>query len=260
MLRRRRRTVLGAVLLLVSVLLTTWALRDPAGDHVDAAMAESTSPDADQSADADGRADAAAPEPEGTPSPTPTVTERGDGDFEFADVPSDAEVVGDGGELMTYRVAVENGIGEEPDEFAAFVARVLADERGWTAGGDWRFTHSDEDWVGFTIYLVSPATRAELCGSPDTFTSCRNGDAVVINLERWLLAVEHWDAPLESYREYVVNHEIGHRLGEGHVVCPEAGAPSPVMAQQTLELRGCRANAWPYVDGEYLTGPLGEYE
>lgn len=256
MLRRRRRTVLLAVAMLTLTLLGVRLLHDPDSDHADASLPESAPPPvATESPTVESE-----PTPTEEPSPTPTVTERGDGTFEYAEVPDNAAVIGDRGELMTYKVAVEKGIDEDPEEFAEYVDRVFKDDRGWTAGEDWRFQHSDDDWVGFTIYLVSPQTRAELCGAADTFTSCRNGDRVVINLARWLTAVEHWDASLEEYREYVINHEVGHRLGEGHVVCPQAGKPSPVMAQQTLGLHGCTPNAWPYVNGEYLTGPMGEYE
>lgn len=254
MLRRRRRTVLIAALILMLAVLGVRLMGNGHADHADAAPTRSDTPPVEDTEPAE----PATPTSE-EPSPTPPVTEEGDGTFRYADVPADASYpIGDG-DLMTYRVAVEEGISESPDEFAEFVDRVLRDERGWTAG-DWSFEHVDEKSADFTIYLVSPQTRATLCGSEDTFSSCRNGDAVVVNLARWLKAVDHWDASLDDYRTYVVNHEIGHRLGEGHVVCPEADTPSPVMAQQTFSLRGCDPNPWPYVDGEYLTGPPGEYE
>jgi hypothetical protein len=86
-------------------------------------------------------------------------------------------------------------------------------------------------------------------------TSCRGGDYVMINLRRWLLAVPHFDGDLAGYRQYVVNHEVGHRLGFGHMGCPEPGGPAPAMLQQTLTLEECRPNPWPFVDGELLTGP-----
>jgi hypothetical protein len=43
----------------------------------------------------------------------------------------------------------------------------------------------------------------------------------------------------------MVNHEVGHVLGRGHAFCPAAGAPAPVMVQQTKGVAPCRPNPWP---------------
>ena len=78
------------------------------------------------------------------------------------------------------------------------------------------------------------------------YTSCRYGERAVINLARWATAVPHYDGDIATYRQYVINHEVGHVLGHGHVNCPGAGQPAPVMVQQTLDLQGCEKNAWPF--------------
>jgi hypothetical protein len=165
--------------------------------------------------------------------------------------------------VLRYRVLVEKDIkGISPGTFAAAVRATLADPRGWTAGGDVSFRRVGRTEArDFTVYLVTPGTRDELCQDiPDGYTSCRNGDRVVLNVARWVKGVPRYGAPLSVYRQYMVNHEVGHRLGNGHERCTDKGGPAPLMQQQTLGLHGCRANPWPYRDGERFRGTSGVYD
>jgi hypothetical protein len=68
----------------------------------------------------------------------------------------------------------------------------------------------------------------------------------VINAVRWGIGAKTYGRDLLSYREYLINHEVGHGLGRGHVRCPRPGWRAAVMVQQTKSLEGCRANPWPY--------------
>jgi len=186
---------------------------------------------------------------------------RGPGRWLFAT--GNGAVAGRSGDLLRYRVAVEEGIaGLTANEFAGRAEATLADPRSWTAGGQWRLRRVGPDGpYDFTIYLATPATRDELCAMGyDRYTSCRNGDRVVVNVARWAHGVPHYGASLDTYRQYVVNHEVGHRLGHGHELCPGQGRPAPVMQQQTLGLHGCTAFAWPWRDGNRYAGPSGAYD
>jgi Protein of unknown function (DUF3152) len=174
-----------------------------------------------------------------------------------------SEVVGAKGQLLRFHVTVEQGIeGIDPAQFGAAVFATLADPRGWTAGGSWRLQRVDGGQsANFTIYLATPATRDKLCQvTYDRYTSCRQGNAVVLNVARWASGVPNYTESLAVYRQYMVNHEVGHRLGLGHELCPAAGGLAPVMEQQTLGLHGCLANAWPYVNNARYTGPPGVYD
>jgi hypothetical protein len=208
-----------------------------------------------------------APPPATAPAAPPTTApppieypERGAGTWLIA--AGQGPIAGTSGRLMRYRVAVERGIRNvEPAGFAAAVEQTLGDPRGWTGDGRWRLRRvGPGSPYDFTVYLATPATRDKLCASGyDRYTSCRNGEHVVINVARWVNSVPHYDAPLSAYREYVVNHEVGHRLGHGHEKCPGRGELAPLMQQQTLGLHGCTANGWPLVNGRRYTGPPGAY-
>jgi hypothetical protein len=188
-------------------------------------------------------------------SPAPAgVVDQGAGTFTVA--PGGTGVVGTG-KLLTYRVEVENGINQDAAAFAAAVDTILDDPRSWTAGRQWSFQRISAGTPGVTVRLASPKTVDRLCYPLDTegYTSCRVGNNVVINLARWLTAVPDFAGHLPEYRQYAVNHEVGHRLGHGHMACPAPGQLAPVMQQQTLGLKGCRLNPWPYVNGQLVTGP-----
>lgn len=151
------------------------------------------------------------------------------------------------GPVRTVRVEVEGGVPVAPAVFADFVLDGLNDPRGWGRGGAMSFARTDGD-ADVVVVLASPATAQRLCARLDTggTLSCRVGDRAVLTHHRWVLAHPDYGDDRTGYRHYVVNHEVGHVLGYGHVRCPGPGAPAPVMMQQTKGLLGCAPNPWPY--------------
>jgi hypothetical protein len=157
------------------------------------------------------------------------------------------------GPLKRFIVEVEDGIDVDGPGFAAAVESTLGDPRSWGNGGRMSFqrvgaAEAASGQFDFKVSLVSPGHMETYCPGVGTggYTSCRYGDRAVINLARWATAVPHYDGDIATYRHYVVNHEVGHALGNGHQTCPGAGQLAPVMQQQTLGLQGCLKNAWPY--------------
>ena len=208
-----------------------------------------------------------APEPE----PAPNVTAEGDaepsqapqviGEETYVEQGAGTLSVVDGtsavlgtGPLRRFIVELEDGIEVDGAGFAAAVEATLGDPRSWGNDGRMSFQRVGlaETAAGrfdFKVSLVSPGSMEKYCPGVGTggYTSCRYGDRAVINLARWATAVPHFDGDIATYRQYVVNHEVGHALGNReHPPCPGAGQLAPVMQQQTLGLDGCLKNAWPY--------------
>ncbi|WP_311209773.1 MULTISPECIES: DUF3152 domain-containing protein [unclassified Aeromicrobium] len=180
--------------------------------------------------------------PKGTATTPNDVPASGSGTFTTAR--GDSERAGTAGRLVEYRVEVEGGLGIEVEDFARAVESTLADGRGWTNGGAYTFQRTAT--APLRVVLASPKMTDRLCAPLQTRgeVSCRNGADVVINARRWTKGVPYYE-DIEDYRDYVINHEVGHSLGFGHEVCPAPGRPAPVMLQQTLGLQGCTPNPWP---------------
>jgi hypothetical protein len=148
--------------------------------------------------------------------------------------------------VITYEVRGRGNISPLED-LASTAALVYADPRGWSLGGSIRFAPVDSGGA-FTLWLASDALMSTFGGACGPVWSCRNGRNVVINEDRWLGRSDSWLAalaPLDTYRQMVLNHETGHWLGFGHAACPGAGAPAPVMQQQSMTLDACVPNSWP---------------
>jgi hypothetical protein len=173
-----------------------------------------------------------------------TVAPAGSGEFDT--VPGSAAAPGRG-EVRTIRVEVERGLPVDGARFAEFVLATLNDDRGWGHDGAMTFARTDGD-APITVVLASPDTSARLCGDLRTHgtLSCRNGPRAVLTFHRWVNATDEYADNVTGYRQYVVNHEVGHALGHGHERCPGPGRPAPVMQQQTLGLKGCTQNPWPH--------------
>lgn len=166
---------------------------------------------------------------------------------ELLRVPGETEAPGSG-ELVRVRVEVEEGLPVDGLLFAETVMAILNDERGWGAEGTLTFARVDGD-ADMRVVLASPAKVDEMCAPLRTggeYSCGRNGHAAV-NYTRWVEATEEFPSRTQ-YRQYVVNHEVGHLLGKQHVSCPGAGEVAPVMQQQTIRVAPCEPNGWPFPD------------
>lgn len=157
-----------------------------------------------------------------------------------------------------YRIDVEKGLGLDAGLFAEAVQKTLNDDRSWAHNGAMTFERISSGQPDFVITLASPGTTAEWCEKSGLDTtednvSCDSAatDRVMINAYRWAQGASTFGPDkLLPYRQMLINHEVGHRLGHNHVSCRTPGALAPVMQQQTktLDLDGikCRPNPWVY--------------
>ncbi len=153
------------------------------------------------------------------------------------------------GERRTFTVEIEDGYEPDADSLVETVHGALLDaESSWARDHELAQVEEPEG-ADIRIVLATPDTVDEWCGAVGLDTggdsSCWDGQRAMLNGDRWRGGVDHID-DLGTYRAYLVNHEVGHGLGHGHVDCPEPGAPAPVMMQQTLGLGACEPNPWPY--------------
>jgi hypothetical protein len=192
-----------------------------------------------------------APVPGPTVGPPPSAAPAGgrvEDTFLIAAVPEQAAVAGTTGPLWRYTVEVEPALGIDPDEVGAIVRAALADDRSWARTRILEQV-ADPTRARIRVVLATPDTVDELCGRAGLRTvgiySCWNGRFAALNSWRWQAGADGFP-DLETYRNYLVNHEFGHGLGYGHVGCSREGALAPVMMQQSMRLDGCVANGWPY--------------
>ncbi|GAB1516439.1 DUF3152 domain-containing protein [Actinophytocola sp. KF-1] len=197
-------------------------------------------------------------------------------------LPGTTKRVGTGGELFTYTIEIEEGIDLAPyggiDSFGKLVDTTLADPRGWTSTGQvsvQRVDGTTEPDIRISLSTPNTVHRPDYCGYSIKYeSSCwrRSEKRVMINLARWVRGALAFSGDIGSYREYAINHEIGHAFGNGHVGCAKEGDLAPVMMQQTFgtnndfvarlnqqvgnsdpvqaDGKTCRANQWPNPQGQ----------
>lgn len=200
-------------------------------------------------------------------------------------LPGTGPIVGKAGaaKIYHYQVRTEDGIDpvfyQGDDAFVSAIQGTLSDPRSWIAAGTFQLQRVDATFAkpDFTIDLTTPNTdhRPDLCGFQLGFEgSCwiLRTHQVVINIARWVRGALAFNGDLGLYRQYAVNHEVGHAFGNHHLGCATNGGLAPVMMEQSFGVsddyvydvnntepgnRGavqrddkvCKVNAWPYPQG-----------
>jgi len=182
--------------------------------------------------------------------------------------------------VFTYTVEIEDGVdtsGFGGDEaFAELVDKTLADPKSWTRDARFAFRRVDRGSPTFRVSLSSPRSARRACGfGVGIDMSCFNQDLgrVVLDEARWVRGAAAFQGDVGSYRQYMINHEVGHAIGyHQQQPCRTDGGPAPVMMRQTfgvsdndiarldpgrldpagvvpMDGKVCRVNPWPYPRG-----------
>jgi hypothetical protein len=158
---------------------------------------------------------------------------------------------------VNYQVATKGAVSVSLATFKSQVQAIFDDPRGWSRLGV-KFVQVDAGGE-FTVHLAQAGTVPTFGAPCDDFYNCNVGNNVIINDDRWIHGTEPWmgaGGSVADYRHLSINHETGHWLGHGHSFCSSAGQAAPVMQQQSIDLRGCKFNAWP-LDSEIRSTRLG---
>lgn len=191
-------------------------------------------------------------------------------------VPGAGAQVGTGTErVFRYAVEVEDGIDTAPFGGDAAVAKMvettLANPKSWIHDQRFAFQRIDTGDPDFRLSLTSRESTRAACGFEIPIdSSCYNADIdrVVLSEVRWVRGALAFDGDIGSYRQYQINHEVGHAIGyHGHQPCETDGGLAPIMMQQTFGTKNndiatldphgvvpadgktCRFNPWPYPRG-----------
>ncbi|MGK4255924.1 DUF3152 domain-containing protein [Bifidobacterium pullorum] len=213
--------------------------------------AESQSDNTDGKDNADNKNNEGSSDQQSTPEPL-SADERS---AILAKAEQTASESGNGLITYTYCVASKGEVGDLT-EFANTVFSTLNDPRGWPRAGavfqenEGADPNTDPNACSMTLTLAAADQMTSFSTECSDEYSCRVGNDVIINIDRWNNATEGWlnaGGTVERYRTMVINHEVGHRLGhlDNELTCPAVNQPAPLMQQQSMDLLGCVPNEWP---------------
>jgi len=149
---------------------------------------------------------------------------------------------------VRFRVEVGPGVAASAANVASAIRGILCASDGWVASGRVRFAYDPAASVVVRLLTPDDTERRclELTGlSVRRMWSCAGAREAVLNADRWERGSPALRLSVDDYRVLMVNHEVGHVLGQRHRGCARGAGPAPVMMQQSKGLHGCTANPVP---------------
>jgi Protein of unknown function (DUF3152) len=208
---------------------------------------------------------------------------RGNGNLVV--VPGESDPVG-AGPTRWVRIEIEDGVPLDPGVVTSFVMSILGDVQGWTTHGRVSFGRTDgvadirivfaspktaadlcsrpHDAAvvdiappdvpgGVPLPSASPSPAAPVAApsaspsaSPEKAPSCAEQGIVVVSAYQWAAGSKAFGDEAAQWRDYLINHPIGHLLGEPDALCGGTGQLAPIMQNQELDITPCEPNGWPF--------------
>lgn len=168
--------------------------------------------------------------------------------------------------VRTYTYKVHKTKFITPDQYIEMCNKIydtLNDKRGWSRFG-YKFIESSEG-KPLNIYFLPNKELITKLGQSMDGLSCYVPltHTIYFNIENWN-GESKSTLPVDRYRTYVINHEVGHALGLDH---PDdrkdkcSGSLGFVMLQMTRGpdfVSPCLQNEWP-LDNEFTDGKRAIY-
>lgn len=150
---------------------------------------------------------------------------------------------------------VDDNVDYSSNKFLNKVKKVLTDKEGWEKVANVKFVFVNLDTFKklkttnkIFIRLTTNATISRECGFDikEKLSCCDMiSKNVLLNFSRWRNGAPASKLTLYKYRDYMINHEVGHALGRLHATCPCPNCPAPIMMQHTITIGKCSKNNKP---------------
>lgn len=208
------------------------------------------------------------------------------GDQSYTVVSRDAEPTGEAASVRWVRVEYEDGLRMDGEALSAFVLETLNDPRGWGARGRYEFvptegapdlriviaspytaalrcpephtaartgaiTDDNTDSTADAQATPTPEAPTSAVATPEPTTSpqeesCAQRGLVMLSQYDWIAGLASYGDDRTAARQYLLNHFVGHALGEEDGIC--ASGVAQIMTDQSQLPDECEPNAWPWPD------------
>lgn len=140
--------------------------------------------------------------------------------------------------VATFSYCLDASSTAEAKVLSSSASNAFSDLAGWNLGGRLKFVQVSSN-CNFGIDLMPASSMSSVSTACAGQTTCGVGSTLALNLSNWLAAPAAWIGGIDSYREQMISHEVGHWLGFSHASCFAKSSPVPILEDPTVELDGC---------------------